>query len=366
MNVNGTARILYVAYPLLTVSQESAGGAEQLLWTLEREMTGRGVETVVAASAGSQVSGELFPTGEPSCQTDDLERRNREHQDRIVEFIHERAHAGRPFSLIHDHSGSFWSRAPEAALPLLATLHLPRSLYPPQFFESVPANVSFNCVSNSQGSKFTGLGGFAGVIANGIPLNLFDDPVKGPARTGLLWLGRICEEKAPHLALEIARSARLPIILAGQVYPFSYHQQYFDSEVAPHLRQAPEAALISLPSFHRKRQLLREARAVLITSQVDETSSLVAMEAAASGTPVIAFARGALPEIIRHGHTGFLVDGVEAAVAALAGIAEIDSARCRHYAREHFSSTVMAEGYARLYAQFLNGALPALDSPAAR
>src|SRR5437016_14006066 len=124
-------KILYVAYPLLTVSEESAGGAEQMLWTLEREMAERGVSTTVAASAGSQVAGGIFATGGPCSQPDDFDRRNREHQDRIIEFVRSR---GTEFDLVHDKSGSFWARAEEINLPVLATLHPPRHVYPAQHF----------------------------------------------------------------------------------------------------------------------------------------------------------------------------------------------------------------------------------------
>ena len=139
-------RVLYIAYPLLTVSDESAGGAEQVLWTLEHEMARRGVVTTVAASAGSHVSGELFFTGEPCSQPDDYERRRDEHEDNIVELVRQRARAGNAFDLIHDMSGGFWRRAAEMDTPVLATLHLPRSFYPAQSFENIPANVSFSCV----------------------------------------------------------------------------------------------------------------------------------------------------------------------------------------------------------------------------
>ncbi|HLJ29877.1 MAG TPA: glycosyltransferase [Candidatus Angelobacter sp.] len=338
-------RILYVAYPLLTVSECSAGGAEQMLWALEREIAGHGVPTTVAASAGSQVSGELFITGEPCIILDDFERRNLEHQDRIVELIHERAREGRPFDLVHDQSGSFWPLAAEIDFPVLATLHLPRHFYPPHFFENVPANVSFNCVSGAQAPTFVDLN--PTVVPNGILLDRFA-PNSGP-RSGLLWLGRICEEKAPHLALEIARRADEPVNLAGQIYPFSYHQEYFDSEVGPRLEHMPSAAFVSSPSAGQKRRFLRECKAVIITSLVDETSSLVAMEAAASGTPVITFRRGALPEIVVDGVTGFLVDGVEEAVEALKRIEEIVLSDCVSHARENFSGVKMAEGYAQLY-----------------
>lgn len=338
-------RILYVAYPLLTVSDESAGGAEQILWTLEREMAARGAQTTVAASSGSQVSGELFITGEPCSLPDDFERRNREHQDSVVEFVRARSQQNRAFDLVHDQSGSFWPRAEEIDVPVLATLHLPQSFYSAGLFTDIPGNVVFNCVSASQVCSFTELN--PAVVPNGIPLDRFE-PNLGP-RNGLLWLGRICEEKAPHLALEIAARASQPITLAGQVYPFSYHQQYFEKNLLPRLLQMPGAMFISAPSSEQKRALLRQSRAVLITSLAAETSSLVAMEAAASGTPVIAFRRGALPELVHNGVTGFLVDDVQEALEALEGIETIHPLDCAHYAQQNFSSGAMADGYERLY-----------------
>ena len=349
-------RILYVAYPLLTVSDESAGGAEQVLLTLEREMARRGALTTVAASAGSRVSGELLSTGDPCTQPDDYERRRVEHEDRIVDFVRRRAREGMAFDLVHDHSGSFWRRAAEIDSPMLATLHLPRNFYPTESFDMVPENVSFNCVSASQARSFADLESLPGVTTNGIALDSFTDhdgadAQRGAARKGLLWLGRICEEKAPHLALQIAACAGLPITLAGQIYPFSYHQQYFEREVAPRLREIPDAEFVSAPPMELKRRLLRQAQALLITSQTDETSSLVAMEAAAAGAPVIALRRGALPEVVQHGATGFLVEDAAQAVLALQKVSGIDAKACVQYAEENFSAAKMAESYSALYEQ---------------
>jgi len=100
-----------------------------------------------------------------------------------------------------------------------------------------------------------------------------------------------------------------------------------------------------------KRRLLREAKALLITSQADETSSLVAMEAAAAGTAVIAFRRGALPEVVKDGVTGFLVEDVAQAVLALQRISNISSKVCVQYAQESFNAAKMAERYSALYEQ---------------
>src|SRR5205085_7252306 len=156
-----------------------------------------------------------------------------------------------------------------------------------------------------------------------------------------------------HVALDIAARANMPITLAGQVYPFSYHQQYFEREIAPRLQQMPNARFVSSPSSQKKRKLLREATALLVPALADETSSLVAMEAAASGRPVIAFSRGALPEVVKDGVTGCLVDGIEEAVEALSRIDQISPEACVQHAQETFSSAKMADQYLEMYRRVL-------------
>src|ERR1051326_2626652 len=112
--------ILYVSYPLLAISDESAGGAEQMLLTLEREMVGRGHRVTVAACNGSQVNGRLLETGEAARAQDRFEQREREHCARILDYLGEHPDE---FDLIHDESGSFFRHADRCPVPLLATLH---------------------------------------------------------------------------------------------------------------------------------------------------------------------------------------------------------------------------------------------------
>ncbi|HEV2117308.1 MAG TPA: glycosyltransferase family 4 protein [Terriglobales bacterium] len=347
-------RILYVAYPLLPVSEVSAGGAEQMLRVTERQMARRGHSTTVAACDGSQVAGELLTTGAAPEQPDCLSQRDAEHNARILQFLARRQRAHPPFQLVHDMSGTFWPQAAVLTLPVLATLHLPRAFYPPQMFENIPPNVSFNCVSESQARSFPGLPRFLGIVRNGIELERFL-----PARrkqSYLLWLGRFCEEKGAHLAIQGAGLAGLPVLLAGKIYPFSYHQQYFLREIAPHLGDGwSRVRLAEAPSLAQKVQFLSHARALLIPSLADETSSLVAMEAAACGTPVIAFRRGALPEVVRDGVTGFLVNSVEEMAQAVARLEKIQPANCRRHAEENFSAVRMADDYERLYRQMVAG-----------
>jgi glycosyltransferase involved in cell wall biosynthesis len=210
-------------------------------------------------------------------------------------------------------------------------------------------------VSRSQANGFSNIPRVLGVVPNGIALDGFigaEEELAVP-RSGLLWLGRICEEKAPHIALDIANRAGLAITLAGQVYPFSYHQQYFEREISQRLQRMANGYWVESPSFTEKVRLLKTAEALLITSQVDETSSLVAMEAAACGTPVIALDRGALPEVVRNGVTGFVVNNVLEAAEAIGAIGRISREACWKHAQQNFSSHRMAERYAEMYEALL-------------
>ena len=348
-------RILYIAYPLLPVTETSAGGAEQMLRVTEQQMAQRGHCTMVAACDGSHAAGKLLPTGAAAEQPDSFAQRDSEHNARILQFLARRQRTHQHFHLIHDMSGTFWPQAAALSLPVLATLHLPRSFYPPRMFENLPANVCFNCVSESQIRSFAGLPQLMGVVRNGIELARF--PVTTRKGSCLLWLGRFCHEKGAHLAIQAAKKAGLPLVLAGKVYPFSYHQQYFYGEIAPHLDNGGPVRLAEALTPAQKMQLLSHARALLVPSLADETSSLVAMEAAACGTPVIAFRRGALPEVVRHGVTGLLVNSLEEMAQAVGRLDKIKPAVCRRHAEQNFSATRMADGYEQLYRSVLESRL---------
>ena len=339
--------ILYLSYPLLAISDESAGGAEQMLLTLEAEMSRAGHRTVVAACDGSHVSGRLLATGAPVSVTDRFRQREREHCERVLDHLNEHPDE---FDLVHDESGSFFRHAGWCPVPVLATLHLPRIFYRDEWLRCPSRNLALNCVSQSQARTFAGLPNFAGVVQNGIATERFS--VCDHKRDYLLWIGRICEEKAPHLAIAAAKHAGVHLFIAGQVYPFSYHQQYFERAICPSLGRG--VSFVDSPLFDDKVALLRNARALLLTSTAEETSSLVAMEAMACGTPVIAMRRGAFPEIVVHGETGFIVDDVDQMASAVAEVSRIQPASCRRRVEQMFSAGRMGRDYEALYRRVLS------------
>ncbi len=345
-------RVLFVAYPLLPVTRESCGGAEQMLSVLEGEIAARGHFTTVAACAGSRVSGVVFSTGKEATEADQFTHRDIEHHSRILHLLRMTTGKQPTFDLVHDKSGSFWRRAAECGITVLATLHLPRHFYPADSFQNVPHNLYLNCVSASQYQRFVDVSNVVGFVPNGIRVHEF--PFTPEKENYLLWVGRICEEKGPHLAIEVARRTGLPLVLAGQVYPFSYHQNFYKEKIRPFLgTHSPKVCFVETPTLETKIRLLSKARAVLVPSLVDETSSLVSMEAMACGTPVIGFRRGAIPEVVQDELTGLLVDNVEAMAEAVWHVGDINPRACRAHVEENYSSSRMAEDYESLYERVL-------------
>lgn len=167
-----------------------------------------------------------------------------------------------------------------------------------------------------------------------------------------LVLGRICPEKNQHEAIEAGSLAGVRVLLGGQVFPYQEHRTYFQEQIVPLLgRQETRIQhefLGPLPPL-KKQQLLAEAKCLLHPTLAPETSSLVAMEALAAGTPVVAYPSGALPEIVDNGVTGFLVDNVEDMAEAIDHVQELRPEDCRAAARERFSRERMIQDYFQLY-----------------
>jgi glycosyltransferase involved in cell wall biosynthesis len=334
--------ILQVAYPMAPVSMDAAGGAEQVMAILDRALVAAGHRSIAVACEGSHIAGELlsFPI---AGSFDD--RAVRSAQAACGKRIDEALERWR-IELVHMHGVDFYEYLPSSGVPVLATLHLPVSFYPRAIFELLRPDTYLHCVSESARQAVPKYGRVLATIENGIPLELYPD--RPAVKAGYcLALGRICPEKGFHLALEAARRAGMPLWLAGKVFPYREHQRYFEEELSPYLTWPHR--FVGPVDLAQKKRLLRRARCLLAPSLASETSSLVAMEAMACGTPVIAFPAGALAELLEDGRTGFLVRGVEEMAEAIARVGVIDRRQCRRAAMERFSGERMAGRYLTLY-----------------
>ena len=333
--------VLNVSYPLAKVSPGTAGGAEQVLLTLDKALVKAGHRSLVLAPEGSHCAGLLIPARIPTGILD--KRAKRIAQQTFKEML-DRVLLQFPVDAVHMHGIDFSECLPQCDVPVVVSLHLPLPWYSPESLRALPANVTLVSVSCFQ-AKTNQQCRIDHVIPNGIDLDDFRPTWKQTDYA--LAMGRFCPEKGLHLAIEAAKRAGARLILAGTVFEYPEHRRYFDSMISPKLNQ--RVRFVGAVGGKHKRFLLAGAKCLLIPSQAQETSSLLAMEALACGTPVIAWRSGALPEIVSHWRTGFLVTSVDEMASAIATSHNINRAGCRSEAERKFDACAMVRQYIRLY-----------------
>jgi glycosyltransferase involved in cell wall biosynthesis len=331
--------VVSVGYPFAPVTADPAGGCEQVVSALDRAVTAAGHRSIVIAPEGSCVAGELRALPVPAGIIDDAARASVHDACRAALAA---AIADVTPDLVHLHGIDFPSYCPDPGPAVLATLHLPIDWY--DRLPTARPRTYLQPVSADQARRAPAGLALIDPIANGVDTDRYRPAAK---RDFLLVLGRVSPEKGFHHAIDAARIAGVPLRAAGQVFPYADHLRYFDEQVAPRLDS--ERVFVGPVAGRAKRDLLAQARAVLIPSTAAETSSLVAMEALASGTPVIAYRSGALPDIVEHGVTGLIVDDVAGMAVAIGAIGSIDPARCRQAALERFPLARTAAAYLDLY-----------------
>jgi glycosyltransferase involved in cell wall biosynthesis len=190
---------------------------------------------------------------------------------------------------------------------------------------------------------------FAGTVHHGIPLNLHSGTAQ--ARGGYLaFLGRISPEKRPDRAIAIARAVGIPLKIAAKVD--AADQVYYRSQIEP-LLAGGGVEFIGEINDHQKTQFLGDARALLFPIDWPEPFGLSMIEAMACGTPVLAFRRGSVPEIVEDGVTGIIVDSMEQAIVVLPDVIALDRKKVRQRFEQRFSATRMAKDYVAIYRSLL-------------
>jgi glycosyltransferase involved in cell wall biosynthesis len=173
--------------------------------------------------------------------------------------------------------------------------------------------------------------------------------------TYFAFLGRISPEKRVDRAIEIARKCDIPIKIAAKVDRID--REYFRTRIEPMLDD-PLVEYIGEIGEAEKSTFLGRARALLFPIDWPEPFGLVMIEAIACGTPVIAYRRGSVTEVIEHGVTGFIVDGENDAFAQAARVGELDRRRCRAVFEQRFSAERMARDYVKVYEQLVGAGVP--------
>ncbi len=350
-------RILQIAPLWETVPPPAYGGTEAVVHVLVEELVRRGHDVTLWASGDSRTTARL-----QSCYPRSL----RTAHDLEAKSVYSWQHAALAlrdacdYDIVHNHGGeevmSLHHLVPDARM--LTTMHC--LITPDTRFVWDRYAGYYNAISWSQRRTMPEVQGgtFAGVVHNAIDVASF--PFDDEKDDYLLYLARISPEKGPHLAAEVARRTGRRLIMAGKVDHADYN--FFVTTVAP-LIDGEQIVFVGEANAALKRSLYRKAYCVLAPIVWEEPFGLVMAEAQACGTPVIAFGRGAAPEIIRHGVSGFVVDDLDQMAHAVQDVHEINPSACRRHVEQHFDAPVMANNYLKMYDSILSAAPAALRRP---
>jgi glycosyltransferase involved in cell wall biosynthesis len=332
-----------------SVPPKMYGGTERIVSYITEELVRQGHEVTLFASGDSQTAASLRPPCPQSLRL----HSGSINRDAPLIYMQEQALGAEAeqFDIIHSHLDFLsFPMSRRCPTPVLTTLHgrldLPELV--PIFQEY--ADMPVVSISDAQRMPLPHAN-WHGTVYHGLPDLYTFHPNPG---SYLAFLGRICPEKRPDHAIEIAKRLGMPLRIAAKVDPVD--REYFETKIEP-LLDHPLVEFIGEITDAEKSDFLGQAAAVLCTYDWPEPFGLVLIEALACGTPVFAYRRGSIPEIIEDGVTGFICDTLDEMVAAIDRLPSIQRQRCRDSFEARFTVQRMAEDYLALYERM--AALPA-------
>lgn len=348
-----TLRIALIASSRFPIRQPFAGGLEAHVWHLARALAGRGHQVSVFAAPGSDRDLNCYTLAVRPLVMSESARSDAsmspepfmaDHHAYLTLMLQLAGSGRRDFDIIHNHSLHYLpvAMAPMLSIPMLTTVHTP----PTPWLESAID------ASGGLGTRFAAVSGHTAalwrnaiedisVVPNGIDTGRW--PL-GPGGGPLVWFGRITPEKAPHLAIAAARLAGRPLTLAGPISDARYFREHVEPQLGGGIRYAGHLDQSQLAG------LVGRAAAALVTPMWDEPYGLVVAEAMCCGTPVIAFARGGIPELVVP-ESGRLVSAGDAAgmADAIPDAVRLSRDAVRDRALRHCSAEAMLQSYSDLY-----------------
>lgn len=339
-------RVALVAPPYFEVPPSGYGGVEAVVADLADSLVAQGHHVTLLGAGHSTSRAEFVPLWpEPVPQRLGEPTPEMVHAAAARKALLRLADTGE-LDVVHDHTLAGPLNAAvlrQRGIPTVVTVHGPVDVDMHRYYRDLGADVGLVGISHRQRELAPDLN-WLGVVHNA--LRPQDWPFRAEKGDYALFLGRFHPQKAPHLALDAAHAAGVPLVLAGKCSE-PIEQEYFDREVRPRLRSSDR--LVGVADAVTKRELLAGARCLLFPIQWEEPFGMVMIEAMACGTPVVALRGGAVPEVVTDGVTGLVCDHPDQLPAALAAVTELNPHACRASVVERFSADRMAEGYVAAY-----------------
>lgn len=353
-------KIAHIAPPWLALPPQNYGGTEIVLYHLIEEQVAQGHDVTVFAPEDARTSARLVSFYPRSLIASGVpwygHLKAYYHLAKAVDYIKQH-----DFEIVHTHLSS---SADMYLFPLLAHLTTPHvttlhSCFPfdrvqtwigdaDEYFMEWAPTIPMVAISEHARLCARPELNIIGIVHHGLPATQFCRPLR-PAEEFFVWLGRFVPDKGPHFAIEAAKKAGVPLILAGTIDQHIHESvRYFKQEIEPHL-DGQQIKYIGPVDMKQKIDLLSRARGLLNPIQWDEPFGMVMIEAMAAGCPIIAFARGAAPEIVSHRVNGFLVKTVDEMVSSIEQIDELDREVVQAHASLHFTVQAMASKYSKVY-----------------
>ncbi|NYE26384.1 glycosyltransferase family 4 protein [Pigmentiphaga litoralis] len=348
-------RIAQVATLYETVPPQAYGGIERVVSYLTEELVRQGHDVTLFACGGSRTHAKLIECCPCAVRlVEDTADPQAFHFAMLEDVVRQSGN----FDLAHfhvDYQHFPFSRRLDCAH--LTTLHWRLDIPGLPLLYRAFADVPVVSISEAQRTPLPWLN-WQGTVHHGLPTDLL---TAGDASGGYLaFLGRIAPSKRPDLAIEIARRANVPLHIGAKIDNGDLH--YFERDIR-HLFNDPIVHYRGELNEVQKHTFLGAARALIFPIDWPEPFGLVMAEALACGTPVIAFRRGSVPEVIEHGVTGFIVDTVDEAVDAVRRLPEIDRRACRAAFEARFTAPRMVADYLPIYDRLCKASRPRQPQP---